>query len=756
MIWNPFAVTPLGQPVGPVGPPALRVLGGQASAAQLAMAQAAFARFCTVARTSAGPNATAQGRLPDGTPYRISVVGRSAVMEIWPAGTGTDSGRGVLVRAKDLLYLLSFRNGRWESKSIPSAYGGTAAWVSADGRRYFTDALLQLPGAEAMLNRKHLPQVSSGPQAQGATGISRGMAYGDANGGGSFIGPHGRYVQVAISAQKVLIAEAELVSDAQAAATPQEVVRHPAPVAELPVSLPVGLQLAQLNGVARESRWRSGEGMSRGLVGSAEVGLDELPAMPQGQWITSKALTDELVVRVNRQGIYSLETRAVGSPQYSILTPAGADFPPKNPMWRMTFEEYRNPTDQGIFYLPMQDLNGGSIAVPGARRDIVASGRRNTYEYEFHRSAPVCLGYGWDDSRKVFMLRSEDSHRIVSEYGSKGIGAMPLAGHNGAFWYRFLNASYDTSPISGDPPGQWNVYYDWGVAGDMAEVDAQMQAYLNPANPIIENGKRTRTGRYVCRKVLETPWGETALLDVDVVATLVREDAIYGKNSEIISPVKNYISAVNGVVLRRKLIHLDPVLEVMAYFEAITDEFEITGSDASTVVRSVNSRAAMVLLRAGAELYRHPVEGIDEAEVTGIDWLGVSDPRLGDAEQIWTEHTVDSVVVANKSIPEYEVRQIPAVLKYQVSSLKPQLFEGVAQATVQLANYPVPIPTIQTLPEFAVRSAIDPGSGAAVLALLQEGQVVQAWALPPEAGAQPIAGVLPVSAGQMTGFLASA
>lgn len=86
-LWNPFAFTPTGNPVAPQAPPSLRVMGGkQAAPQQIAYAQQVFHQFCSRARLSPAPNPTEMGRLPDGTPYRIVVVGPQTIMEIWPAG----------------------------------------------------------------------------------------------------------------------------------------------------------------------------------------------------------------------------------------------------------------------------------------------------------------------------------------------------------------------------------------------------------------------------------------------------------------------------------------------------------------------------------------------------------------------------------------------------------------------------------------------------------------------------------------------
>ena len=83
-LWNPYAFSPTGEAV-PVGaPPALRIMNGQATSAQLTTAQTMFANFCMHSRLSAVPNATEQGRFPDGSTYRIVTVGGATIMELYP------------------------------------------------------------------------------------------------------------------------------------------------------------------------------------------------------------------------------------------------------------------------------------------------------------------------------------------------------------------------------------------------------------------------------------------------------------------------------------------------------------------------------------------------------------------------------------------------------------------------------------------------------------------------------------------------
>lgn len=94
-VWNPNAFTAHGEGVGAVVPPGLRVRGGfAASNAQMIAAQTVFANYCNLQRVSAGPNPQQLGNLPDGTPYRITTVGNTTNMEIWPAGGSEQPDRG--------------------------------------------------------------------------------------------------------------------------------------------------------------------------------------------------------------------------------------------------------------------------------------------------------------------------------------------------------------------------------------------------------------------------------------------------------------------------------------------------------------------------------------------------------------------------------------------------------------------------------------------------------------------------------------
>lgn len=160
---NPYAFTPFGQPATP-GVSALRAIGAPASAAQLNAARSVFGRFCAQTQLSAAPNQTTIGRLPDGTQYKIAVVGAMTTMTLWPqSDDGSDLLRsGVAIVFADLAgnplkgymtggvsatYLLTpevtkdtrIATGEWKVQKLTEPKGGGKA-VNTDstGKIYFT------------------------------------------------------------------------------------------------------------------------------------------------------------------------------------------------------------------------------------------------------------------------------------------------------------------------------------------------------------------------------------------------------------------------------------------------------------------------------------------------------------------------------------------------------------------------------------------------------------------------------------------
>lgn len=167
MIWRPTVFGPTGIPVPPQAPPALRVEGGvEITAQQRTMAQQAFANFSMQARLARYTNQVTAGRLPDGSPYRIAVVGPQTVMQIWPEGSEEDwlGGIGISLTYLDgsLIpghtrvnddgetvpqpYILTpqvkqgtrLSNGKWKVRKVPGYSGGKAVNTSGTFKLFYT------------------------------------------------------------------------------------------------------------------------------------------------------------------------------------------------------------------------------------------------------------------------------------------------------------------------------------------------------------------------------------------------------------------------------------------------------------------------------------------------------------------------------------------------------------------------------------------------------------------------------------------
>lgn len=158
-LWNPYAFSVTGQALGPVAPPALRAYGAEPTAEQRGMAQTVYVAFCSRVRLSAVPNPTEQGRLPDGTSYRITVVGSQTVMEIWPVANDDlrRSGIGLVLTTlngnlvsghihkdgdRPQPYILTPRvkkgsritTGKWRVRKVDGYSGGKAVWMNKAGK----------------------------------------------------------------------------------------------------------------------------------------------------------------------------------------------------------------------------------------------------------------------------------------------------------------------------------------------------------------------------------------------------------------------------------------------------------------------------------------------------------------------------------------------------------------------------------------------------------------------------------------------
>lgn len=137
-LWNPHAFDVGGRPYALVTPPALRAIGGPLTAVQAAMAQDVFVQFCNAQRHSLVPNPSASGRLPDGSPYRVDVVGAQTIMQVWPVQGVAPSGKsGIVVFYEGLgHYLVHYKGSAWSAQPVRSGYFGAGVHAALAGGGY--------------------------------------------------------------------------------------------------------------------------------------------------------------------------------------------------------------------------------------------------------------------------------------------------------------------------------------------------------------------------------------------------------------------------------------------------------------------------------------------------------------------------------------------------------------------------------------------------------------------------------------------
>lgn len=147
-IWNPYAFGVTGQPVGPQTN-ALRVYGAEPSKEQLAMAQQTFAKFCANSRLSLVPNPMEQGFLPDGSEYRIVVVGNTRIMEVRVEGEDASSACGVYIdrdilvsgtpTAAPIFLTVGGRfgnpDGKWKAQAVTRKHAPDGVFIPSDNGR---------------------------------------------------------------------------------------------------------------------------------------------------------------------------------------------------------------------------------------------------------------------------------------------------------------------------------------------------------------------------------------------------------------------------------------------------------------------------------------------------------------------------------------------------------------------------------------------------------------------------------------------
>lgn len=171
-LWNPFAFTMLGEPVGPQAPVALRAVGGELTVEQAALARETFFRFTMHSRLSQVPNPVEGGQLADGSQYKITVVGNTTTMQVWPVKASERKEfvgeSGIMVVASGQQYLLQ-NDGGWAAPA--------ASWTVTQVSNYLHGGNMWLTSFNfgPLLDRRAFWHSRSGPTYLLRDGYRRGV-----------------------------------------------------------------------------------------------------------------------------------------------------------------------------------------------------------------------------------------------------------------------------------------------------------------------------------------------------------------------------------------------------------------------------------------------------------------------------------------------------------------------------------------------------------------------------------------------------
>ena len=765
MLWNPFAFTVHGDAVPPAAPPALRVLGGQqATAQQLSFAQQAFYQFCSRARLSLVANPMEQGRLQDGTPYRIVVIGPQTFMEIWPAETGQGDGRGIGTSFTDRdgvvrMLILTFLRDRWRLRLVDSFYGGSGLWVASKGAAYFTDdSLTQVPGATFTQRWFHASVAGGFAQAR-ATSVVQGLAYDNGNDGVGLI-TNGKYVQVKQDALGALIAEAPGASAAQFAQTPNVFFDTPHPAATVTAPEIPGVPLAaplNTSGHLRHSRMRDGSAVRFPLV---DLDQPALMGADGGGWITQQALTHELVVGLGADGyradvVLNAEVEIVE--RVPDMNPAGASLP-----WRITQFEWQHGYDvlptvisaSGERYWPG---TGWAASAPIMMKGAETSGTRDTVlERSDSRRSPVFVARAWDGGKVGMTVLTELSQKITSHTSTRNVEDTGMVstvvidevehfatGASETLGFELQSVSptmpqpiwiYSTALYLDSAPSDPNAY--WGV------------------HPIRSEAFTETTGRSVSKVSLETPWGDLVLLDNDTTNTerFTYITGDWSANAPLPETRREFVSIV-GATRLRTIRFIDPILGIIGYVEFFTNEFTVAlASGGAFTVATRNSTASFVLWHRGSKILEFglppPKEGSalkDGLELSAGRTVSALDVNIDPQDtripvtfpSVWSEDTDPEFTMAT-SFYMFDRKFGHGVADHPENRLLGETITDMGRPRV-------------SDPEggygLSITSAIDPNSGGGAVMVRQGGALKGAWAIAPNGARTPLQSLIAASYG---------
>lgn len=719
-LWNPFSLDPLGNPITARVPGALRVAQGQATPEQLAACRTVFAKFCGSARLSSAPNPNATGRLPDGTPYRISVVGPVSTMTIWPASRDLDKLRGVGVSARfgeaSSLFLLSFIKGQWQVREVKEFYGGSGLWVGFSGC-YLTDDTLSQEKS-LVSNRRFKSGTADIESLLSDTSVSAGLAY--TGGVGEGVGLFTRAGKYALIVPRLTasaeVREARMLPDTVFASTPTVAAAKAELVTTIDAELPPGARLGRstLKGRAGYSRLRDGSAVLFPAADEMWSGQD----LAADYWLAPLPLTHELQINLLADGGYSA--------QFVARAAAGSeDWLPDKPGSRFTL--WKSQLKQHQQYIPgavvMGSVNfasdGSTVSAPSQWSYRKPQQRHLMLEREHNWERPVYLARRWDEQLIVMRVNASEKHEVTVDRDLKA---------------NYQDTSIQPNGIMYFPPSYTPIVYS--------------PEWTRPGAPIYLYGVATFPGsfftstdtldcayRLVTRHNLTTPWGVLKLVDQDVKFSVKTVNELYGENSQQITLV--------GHGIFREVRFIDPVLDLMGFLEITAGGYEVKGRVAGTVA----STAKFVLQHAGVTLLEfdlpNPTEGYVPFEVDPFAAVRGIQAQDGDLEKshipwplVFPGQYLDQNVIPSEVIP-YTATADVGSFQYDYTNDESRMVQSDALSPV------APRPTLSASQnKVSVRAAVDPNSGGGAV-VVHDGQAFKGgWAIAPDGARLELAALL--------------
>lgn len=743
-IWNPLAFDIFGNPNPIVAPPQLRVLGGALTEVQALSAQNVFAKFCGSARLSSVPNPTEYGQLPDGSQYKIVDVAGNRTMLVWPTTTernGLPSGVGLYAThvGEELhrVYILTWVDGAWRKKSVLEAYGAQGLWASSQGGAYLTDGVNEQFPPITLIPRKLSRTPSNQLTALAtATSTNLGMAYGNTNGGYPIVTAAGRYAQVKVEQPgnynefKVLVSDTNVVPNSEIEKTPDVVAVSPTPVAELsaiytppPSATDRQLLYPNLTGKSAATRLRDGSAVLFPVTPVYPLMLESVGA---NRVFPPHAITTVLRVNLEPDGSYTHQFDEIGVVAVTEATPTG-DPAAGNTLWQISQsrDSYKSGGDvrmvSGTF-----PARTGSVAVVGG---LLGYAEHITDDKHLQRRrvtrAPCYVSGNWDDANVIISaVRTDDEDVRYTSVGD----------------YKY------NRPFCRQLDGHWHAYM-YGLGFSLPEIHEEIQPWetlnslpnLDEAPPnelrgeslvLLDNSDRTVVYTSKSNTKLETPWGDIIAATNNVSITTKYTLRLGAEN------VPNYtdfkVIGATGTSRYSKFLLVEPSLGIVAFIDITTGGFS-THNDATA--RTFGSKAEIVVLHRGVEIYRAPGPAVQEAVVT----LAPNDT-----------HVIMSIVPPNStagSATDFtQVTGYICVYWSEDNEVRTRLITGPAiyrhvffaidapDQPIELNNFaikvPVPRPTVEfDNGGFVVKAAIDPGSGNGVVTVTLGDTTLDGWAI---------------------------